>query len=262
MTPECNVRDSQQAGHATSGPQCQTDSTGRSASYASSRFNACTWQSRRDDIMICRGDRCRYKFCDVTDGEITTPGSLCSWETSYANLLANQFREALPPTGAGRYLDDYSHWLSEYVVAHLLSNRVAVRMSRSMDGCETAIDPVTGVIDRRPFELMDLTDRYMAAAHHRLDALYEHLTEVREQARADRIIAKMIEYGYWRPHDGDPRPDAVDAPDWIVRLVDTESGRCQRRSDRKPKVHAQLARSESMLSGRSHSLGPAHPHRR
>ena len=220
--PENNAEGSRSAALEPSKPLCQTDSPHQTGSYSRSRFNACTWQSRREEVMVCPGeDRCRYCFCSSPGGPPPVAGYACVFETWFAHALAAQFEKDLPRNRGGRYLgDEYDYWRKEYIVAHLLSNRVAVRFSRSSEEWEAWALEGGAPSDLRPFHHFTLASRYWTAAHNRIAAFHARLTEIGDQARGDRIISKMIESGYWQPWDGSPRPNPADAPVWIVEMVD------------------------------------------
>ncbi len=196
-------------------PRYRSDGESRSGNYDVCRWNACTWQSRRDDIMVCLGERCRYRFCDLDDSELPAVGSACPWEVRFAGLMSEDFERTFPREPVAKYLDDYDTLLREHVIGHLLANRAAVRFSRASEECMRLHRNLDGTIDYSAYRRFALADRYLAAAHHRALAVYDKLPEASEKARAERMRKTMIAYGHWRPQDGEAEPVAADIPQWI-----------------------------------------------
>lgn len=79
--------------------------------------------------------------------------------------------------------------------------------------------------------------RYLASVSHQRDKIMERLVEEPEtkaektrrakvkrvrarEARERQIRRLMLQYGYYRPYDGDEPPDPAQAPQWIIDRVD------------------------------------------
>ncbi len=222
MDTETTQTDSSQGAAATLDLVCETDC--RDSGYDLSRFNACSWQTTRNDIMVCLGDRCRYRFCGHTADEMPRLGSECPWEIWYANKLLAQFDQLFPRNGVGRHMDDRQAHRKEWVLAHLLANRAGARARVAFN---EAMDAVRNrgrmPVDRRPFDQHDLAMRYRTAARNRLEAVWAQVDVIEKRIRDERIRRLMIAHGHWRIGDAAP-PDPDDAPAWILREVDGSSG--------------------------------------
>lgn len=174
--------------------------------------------------MPCLGGRCRYEFCGLEDDELPPEGSPCVWEATYASRLLRQFDEMLPLDGIGRYLDDYKGRRKEWVTSHLLANRASVRASLALrDGFSAFRNRGCMPYDRRQFHEYEIARRYRTTARNRVESLYDELPIIEEQVRLERMRLLMIMNGYWKPHEGQPRPTLEDVPKWIRELV--EKGR-------------------------------------
>jgi hypothetical protein len=220
MDTENYRTDSSPGAVATLGMAYETDPS----PYDLSRFNACAWQTTRDDIMVCRGDRCPYRFCNADAGELPPAGSACLWEQQYTLRLLRQFDDLFPNDGIGRHMDDRLHHRREFVMAHLLSNRAG---SRARAAFNEAMDAVSArgcmPIDREPFERHALAMRYRTAARNRLERVWRQADVIEARMRDERIRRLMIANGYW--HVGDTEPlNSENAPEWIVRTVDGPKG--------------------------------------
>lgn len=222
MTPETSRESGSRVSRTVSGGVCQTDSS-HTAGYAFSRFNACKWQTRREDIMVCLGTRCQYRFCRLGDDQLPDRGSECPWEVTFARRLVHEFRKTFPRPGIGEYLDDYEHHRKEFVLSHLLANRASVRSSLALGDHLTAIPKRHKTpLDPRLFDRYLLALRYRTAAYNRVQTVWDQVPVIQERLREKRIRTLLLQHGYWRPYEGQETPDVDNAPAWILALVDAE----------------------------------------
>lgn len=189
----------------------------RTGDYSKTRWNSSKWQLRREDIMVCTGNRCPYRFCDLPDEGLPSVGTLCPWERDFASLFSHQLSDLLGSRVLQPYIDENPDLVREWTVAFLLANRASVRLSR-------ATEHIGGATDRSRYDQAILTLRYMTAAHNRINAIWEQLEEVIDAALARRrealIRTEMLAAGYWSPLRGDDPPAVEDAPAWILEKVD------------------------------------------
>lgn len=216
VATETRAGDSPPAMREGSEAHCQTESVPEGTGWSRSRWNACRYQLRRNDIMVCRGAKCPYKFCGADDGGLFPVGSPCTWESTYARMLFADFDNKYPKNGIGRHLGDREELRNEFVLGLLLANRASQRMSLAMqDIVHACYNPVNGIIDRRPFHHAALADRYLAAAHNRTRKIDEALPAAISLSQEARMRTLMISHGYWRPLEGMPTPKPEDVPQWI-----------------------------------------------
>lgn len=202
----------------------QSKATDKSGDYGLSRWNACTWQLRRENYLVCMGERCKYRFCQRDDDQLPEVGTPCGWEIMIADRLVSQFDDLFSTDGLGSYLEDRQALKREWVAAHLLSNRAAIRMSRAYEQLEAAIINRNGMpVDQKAIRHYALAARYMTAAHNRIVDIYDRipalLEEQSEERRLARVRRMMLENGYWTPYRGDKPPSIEDAPAWILDSV-------------------------------------------
>lgn len=205
----------------------RSESIDKSGDYGLSRWNACTWQLRRENYLVCMGERCRYRFCQRDDDQLPEVGTPCGWEIIVADKLASEFDGLFSTDGLGSYLEDRLALKREWVAAHLLSNRAAIRMSRAYEELEAAIINRNGMpVDQKAIRHYALAARYMTAAHNRIVAIYDRIPALLDEHSEDRRLARvrrmMLENGYWTPYRGDKPPSIEDAPPWIIKKVDGE----------------------------------------
>lgn len=173
--------------------------------------------------MPCLGERCRYKFCGLAEDELPPEGSPCLWELIYASRLHGQFDEMLSLDGIGRYLDDYDRRRKEWVTSHLLANRASVRASLALqEGFNAFSNRGCMPYDRQPFHDYEIARRYRTAARNRLESLYDQLPFIEAEIRLDRMRSLMIMNGYWKPNEGQPKPEFADVPEWIRTRVEDD----------------------------------------
>lgn len=196
----------------------QTDSA-PATGYGLSRWNACRWQTRRNDIRICRGTQCPYRDCNLKDESLPDLGTPCIWETWFATKLAEGFEQRFPREGIGRYLDDWDGWCREFMMAHILSRRAGARASAAFHRCVEAMENRGNMpIDRRPFNEHALAARYRAAALNRLQRVQDQLPVIEQRIRDERIRQLLVAHGHWKPQENPKPPEVV--PEWIIRMVD------------------------------------------
>lgn len=213
------AEDSPPATAAASDMPFRTDCA--SSGYEISRFNACTWQTRREDVMVCLGAKCKYELCGFAEEEMPPLGSECPWERWYGRKLLRQFDQMFPRDGLGQHLDDLPARRKEWALSHLLANRASIRASLTLQRCFDAITNRGSMpYDRKPFEEWAVAERYRTAAYNRINALWDQLPAIQEKAQLDRMRCLMIFHGYWKPHDGQPKPKLEDVPGWIRDQVE------------------------------------------
>lgn len=209
---------------STSATRVASDASFRTDSvysgYDISRWNACTWQTRREDVMVCLGAKCKYQFCGFSEEEMPAPGSECPWEIWWGNKLRKQFEELFPRDGLGRYLDDRTARLKEWVLSHFLANRASIRASLTLQRAFHAFENRGNMpYDRKPFEEWAVAERYRTAAYNRINALWDQMPAIEEQVRLDRMRLLMIANGHWKPREGQPKPELEEVPAWIRERV-------------------------------------------